>query len=292
VTDSPIADRWRLPLPALERERGFWEFYADRRDQLRALWQASQEMQKDIPDFDTWLLQTEPAVIILQATAFGDDHFVKEMNDWGRSVLFAQFATGTDLDAHAAREELERFPGESDELLLERILLERKAKKAFATDPWYARHARNADARVRDVAITGNGRRKVEIAILSTDHDGVPSPDLVERLQAVLAVPPVARNNDIVTVVPAILTTSDLVADVWLDENASPDVLDGVAEAAKAKWNNSRRLGRDLIASWVSAQIHVAGVHKVIVPMEDIIVAANRAVAIGNITLTIKGRGW
>lgn len=292
MTDLPIADRWRLPLPVLERERDFWEVYADRRDQLRALWQASQDMQKDIPDFDTWLLQTEPAVIILQATAYGDVHFIEEMNIWGRAVLFAQFATGTDLDAHAAREEMERFPGESDALLLERILLERKAKQAFATDPWYERHARNADARVREVAITGNGRRRVEIAVLSTDNDGVPTPDLIDGLQAVLAAPPVARNNDIITVVPAILTTSDIAVDVWLNDDAPSSVLDGVAEAAKAKWNASRRLGRDLIRSWVAAQIHVSGVHKVEPAMEDIVVPANRGVAIGTITLRIQGRGW
>jgi len=290
MTDMPIIDRWRLPSPVLERERGFWELYVDRREQLQALWQSSQALQKISPDFDTWLLQTEPAVILLQVAAFGDVHFVKEMNDWARVTLLAHFAKGSDLDAHAEREGLRRFPGESDEALLARIILERKGKNAYGTDPWYMRHARNVDTRVHEVAITGNGRRRVEIAILSTDNGGVPSLGLLDKLQAILSVAPVKRNNDIVSVVPAILTATDIEADYWLEDDAPRELLDGMEATIAERWNTGTRLGRDLTQSWYRAQIHVPGVYKVEGITPDIIVAQNRGVAVGNVKLNYRGR--
>ena len=116
ITDhrSPITDRWRLPLPALRKERGYWDLHTDRLEQLRELWNASEAFQKDVPDFDTWMLETEPAKILLEAAAFGDAHFIAEMNDWARALLLVQFASGEDLDLPGIREHLPRFENETD----------------------------------------------------------------------------------------------------------------------------------------------------------------------------------
>jgi len=292
MTDLPIADIWTLPAPVLVYELSFEEQFEARRDQFRQLWANSKKLKEIAPDFDVWMLESDPIVILLQCAAYGDLHFIAALNEWARVVLLAHFAKKGDLDAHAAREGLELFPDESDELLLERIILERLAKNAYGTDPWYMRHARNADGRVRDVAITGNGRRKVEVAVLSTDNGGVPTPDLINKLNGILPLPPIARNNDIVNVVPAILETTDVEADYWLDEGAPLSLLDGIEDIIKGRWNTGKRLGRDLTRSWYCGQLQVPGVYKIEGKTPNIIIPSNRGVAIGNVKLNYRGRGW
>jgi len=285
-------DKYRLPSPVLARELDYEALRSQAMAQLREIWSQSEVLQEIAPDFDAWMVETPLESVMVRLAAFRDLLFTAEMNDWARVVTLAHFAAGSDLDVHAGREGLTRFDGESDTLLLERIILERKAKNAYGTDPWYMRHARNADARVREVAVTGNGRRRVEIAVLSNDNDGVPADDLLVKLQDRLGTAPVTRSNDIVTVVPAILTTTTIAADVWLDDGAPSSVLDGLADALKSAWNGGTRLGRDLTRSWCVAQIHVAGVQRVEVHLEDIAVAPNRGIAIGDVILTVKGRAW
>lgn len=283
-------DKYRLSSPVLARELDYETLRLQAMAQLRELWAQSDLLREIAPDFDAWMIETPLESVMVRLAAFRDVLFVAEMNDWARVVTLAHFAFGSDLDVHAEREGLTRFDGESDTLLLERILLERKAKNAYGTDPWYMRHARNADARVREVAVTGNGRRKVEIAILANDNDGVPSDDLLEKLQGILGTAPVARNNDIVTVVPAILTATDIEADYWLDEDAPRDLLDEIEETVADRWNSGNRLGRDLTKSWYCGQLHIEGVYKIESLTPDQIVPGNRGIAIGKIKLNYRGR--
>jgi len=288
-----MADRLPLPDPVLLRELSADVLFQNRLDDFRARWQASDALKEIAPDFDTYMMEGGPAQVAIESASDADLHLIAEMNKWARVLLIAGFASGNDLDLIGAREFLPRFPNEGDPDYWDRILAERRGKMCYGADPWYVRHAKNADPRVLEVAVTGNRRRKVEIAILSRDNGGVPTPDLIEVVQTKLTVPGIPRNNDIVEVVPAVIDTVDIRAHVTLLSGASEAILDPLPASTSKAWLAQPRLGRDLVKDWLKGQMMVPGVYKIEFPgFTDIIVPSNRAVALGIVTTIPVGRAF
>jgi Phage-related baseplate assembly protein len=288
-----MADRLPLPDPVLLRELSADILFQARLDEFRERWQSSDILKEIAPDFDTYMLESGPVQVAIGGASDADLHLIAEMNKWSRVLLIAGFASGDDLDLIGAREYLPRFEGEDDFSYWDRILSERRGKMCFGADPWYVRHSKNADHRVLEVAVTGNRRRRVEIAILSRDNNGVPTQDLIDAVQAKLTLPGIPRNNDIVEVVPAAIETVDVTAHATLLENASEAILDPLPAITRAAWVAQSRLGRDLVQDWLKGQMMVPGVYKVEFPgFLDIVVPRNRAVALGDITIELVGRAF
>ena len=259
---------------------------------FKTFWENSPQLQEIAPDFDTWIVETPIETVFARFSAFHDMLLIAETNDWARAVLIVYFAFGTDLDRIAESEGLERFEGETDAALQERIVLERRGKYGPGSDPWYVRNARNCDGRVRHVAVTGNGRRIVEIAILSKEGDGTPSAELIEKVQAYCSQSNIRRNNDIITVIPAVLLSVSVKASIRLLNGFPESILEDLTGKIINEWNDPEnpRMGKDLTSSWLISRLHISGVYSVaLVRFQDIIVEPNRAVSISDIEIEITG---
>jgi Phage-related baseplate assembly protein len=288
---SAMLDKYRLPAPVFERELSFETLRSMCRNILRDFWADDEELQAIAPDFDAWMIETPVESVMGRLAAFRDMLFVSSMNDLARAVWIVFFTFGTDLDQVAAAEGLERFPDEQDYRLQERIVLTRRGKWGPGSDPWYVMHARNADGRVREVALTGNGRRRLEVAILSDEDDGTPSEELIGIVTERLTRNNVCRGNDLITVTPAVLVSADIVGRVTLYPDAPDSILDGLGEEIARKWNNqAERLGLDLTAGWQIAALKVPGVYDVDQNLQTYEVERNRAIGIRSVTIDIAGR--
>ncbi len=288
-----MVERLPLPDPVLMRELSADALFQARLEDFRARWQMSDALKEIAPDFDTYMLEAGPAQVVIEGASDADLHLIAEMNKWARVLLIAGFASGSDLDLIGAREFLPRFPDEDDASYWDRILAERRGKMCFGADPWYIRHVKNADTRVLEVAVTGNRRRRVEIAILSRDNGGVPTTDLIEAVRSKIMAAGIPRNNDIVEIVPAVIDTVDILAHFTLLPGANEAILDPLPQKTHDAWLSQPRLGRDLVTDWLKGQMMVAGVYKVEFPgFADIVVPQNRAVALGKITPVPIGRAF
>ncbi len=69
-------------------------------------------------------------------------------------------------------------------------------------------------------------------------------------------------------------------------------VLERVEQSLREEWTRAQKLGRDLSLSWLLSRLMVEGVHHVNItqPCEDILVALDEAVALGDIILFERGR--
>ncbi len=80
--------------------------------------------------------------------------------------------------------------------------------------------------------------------------------------------------------------------DLWLLPDEGSFVLERAEQNLRAEWARAQRLGRDLSLSWIVSRLMVEGVHHVNIthPCEDLLVAPDEAVALGEIILSKQGR--
>lgn len=126
----------------------------------------------DMPAYDVETLEFDPAIIALQAAAYGDLHFHGVLNDVGRATLLVAFATGADLDLHglATRtpgfpDGVARWPGELDPAYAARTIEARAGSSAAGPDEWWLSHIRAADAGALGATLTYQGLGRLTIAV-------------------------------------------------------------------------------------------------------------------------------
>lgn len=283
-------DKYRLKAPLLVRDVSFDVWRAEALDILKAFWSDTPALQEIAPNFDTWMVESPFESVMVRFAAFYKMVMAFQLNDWSRALLLVPFAEGEDLDKVAASEGLERFPFEPDERLQERIMLWRLARNSFGSDHWYTAKTRNADGRVRDVALTGNGRRKLEIAVLSTEGDGSASEELLGVVKGKVDNETVRRGNDILSIVSAVIASVSVKASVTLFPDASPSLLDGLDQTIIARWNAMPRLGLDLTPFWLKSQFALPGIYGVELDIPAFEIGRSRAVGIQAVEIVITGR--
>lgn len=244
------------------------------------------------PEIEPFLdLENEPVTKVLETAAYRELILRARINDVLRSRLIA-FAEGADLEHLAAFYEVARLPGEQDEPFRERIFLEMKARSPGGGAYWYEAAARRADVRVKSAIVWRETLLPIiHIAILSTDDGGIPSPDLLEAVSAVVQSPTVRLVNDTVIVEAAVSQTTAIEADIWLLPNAAATVLDQLAPALRAAWDQESGIGFDLEPSWLEARLHQPGVKRVgiVSPAGPVIAPDGVALALGAIKLNFRG---
>lgn len=237
-------------------------------------------------------LEGEAVAVQMEFYAYQEAALRAAFNDVLKSNLLA-FAAGTDLDHVAADHGVTRLAGESDAALRSRVVLADQGKSAAGPEEWYEFHARSADVRVADVAVyrTGSGP-ELEIAVLSTEDDGVPSADLLTAVRDVVTSTSVRAVNDIVGVVAATKTVVDVTADIWLLPDTPAAVFDGLEQGLRDALTSEGGIGFDVNLNWIYAKLSAAGVSKVVLsaPLADTVMDDHAAAVFGTITLTLKGR--
>lgn len=282
------AELAKLPPPALIDELSYEAQLELFRARLRAAFLAAGI------DYDVSDLETDPAQILVQVSAYQDILLRQRINEAIQSWFLA-YAAGGDLDVLAQWYDVVRLVGETDDALRRRVVLAIQGRSTGGTEARYRSIALGADVRVADAAVYRIGRDPtIHVAVFSAEAGGVASPLLLAKVDAALQAPGVRMVNDTILVASAAQQTLDIAANIWLLPSASESVLAGAEANLRAAWAKDMLLGRDLTHSWLIAQLQVEGVQRVqiLAPAGDVTLPFNQSAALGAVTLTKAGRAY
>ena len=230
---------------------------------------------------DNWTatLESDPVTKVLEVGAYNKVGNRARVNDAAKALLLAH-AIGNDLDHLGANVNLKRLVIQAEDLLAvppvpevkeeddpfrERIQLAFEGLTTAGPRNSYILHARNASGLVADATAESPSPCCVTVTVLSSEGEGVASPELLATVATELNDENVRPLTDFVTVQGAQIIHYSITAILHMD-GAGPEGDASLAEAIKrlAKWINPRkRLGVEVARSAVDAQLHVAGVSRV-----------------------------
>ena len=248
----------------------------------------------DLQDRDpsyTQILESDPGVKLLEVVAARELTLRQRVNDALRATLL-RFATAGDLDNLVAFYGVVRLADEGDEALRLRTIERIMGSSTAGGSAWYRYQALSASPLVADAAISSPAPGQVLINILSTQGDGTASPALLEAVEDVVNSDSVRVITDTVTVAGATIVTVPVTAQVYLYPETPIEVFNGLQARLTAAFNELAGLGWNVTRSWLVAQLHPAGVQRVVLttPADDVICGPSQAPALGTISLTMAGR--
>lgn len=250
------------------------------------------------------VLESEPAVKILEVAAYREMLLRARINDAARAVMLAT-ATGADLDNLAALLGVSRFvldPGDLDAVPPVAATLEADAdlryRAQLALEGYtvagprgaYVFHAASASPLVRDVSVTSPAPGTVLVTILSAEADGIATPDLLAVVDGVLNAEEIRPLCDTVIVAAAEVLTYAVIASLELDEGPDPLVVQQEAFGEVAMLvEEGMRLGRPVSRSALMAALHRTGVRRVVLtsPAADVECSELQAARCTAITVTV-----
>ncbi|SMD18118.1 baseplate J/gp47 family protein [Rhizobium sp. RU36D] len=287
-------DLTTLPPPRVITEVSYEAITARQNAAFQSEWAALRQTYPDLPDYDVTMLETDPFVVVNQAESYREANLLSAINDAARARLLA-FAFESDLDQLAIFYDVTRLPGETDARLKLRVILAIQGRSTGGPKERYKSIAMGADLRVDSVEVYRVGRSPlIHVAVFSTEPNGAASTDLLNIVRSALMDEAVQLVNDEFVVSSAVLSVVNIAADIWLLPDADEGTVSRSAQALRAAWALEQALGRDLVREWWVSKLMIAGVHKVAptAPSADSIAPPAEALAIGTITLTLKGRAY
>lgn len=255
------------------------------------------------PSF-TALVESDPAVKLLEVAAYREMLLRQRVNDAAKAVMLA-YAAGTDLDQIAANYGVARLlvtpandaavppvPAiyESDDDLRTRVLLSLEGYTSAGSQGSYLFHALSASGEVKDASAVSPVPGEVVVYVLSTIGNGAASVDLIAKVEAALNAERVRPITDQVTVLSASVVNYSVAAQLVV--YPGPDsslVLDAAQAAITAYTEDQHRMGYDITLSGIYAALHQPGVQRVNLtsPAANITVADGEAGYCTGITLTV-----
>lgn len=290
---TPV-DLSQLPPPQVVEPLGYEQIRDEQLAQVRTLF----------PDL-IQNLESEPVVKILEVTAYRELLVRQRVNDAAQAVMLAK-ATGANLEHLGALFGVEKLlldPGdpdarppvpptyESNESLRRRIQLSPEGYSTAGPSGAYEFFARSADPTVKDVAATSPAGGQVSVVVLSSVGNGVPSDELIAKVQAALSAERIRPVCDTVTVAKAGVTAYDVTAELEMDDPPDQELVRAESEASARRFvDQAHRLDRGVSQSGLFAALHVGGVRnvKLTAPAADVAAAAGKAPWCENLTVTIK----
>jgi len=260
-------------------------------------------VQTVMPSFDA-TVDSDPAVKVLQVCAYYRMLDQQDFNERLVSRLVA-YATGSTLDhigAEIGVARLTLIPADAatgapavmeddDELRARIVLAPEKFASAGPELAWVA-HAKDASASVLDASATSPARGEVLISVLSRDGDGTASASLLDAVRAIVTDKKIRPLGALVTVASASLKPFVVTAQLWTF--AGPDatlVLASARASLDAYLAKSRKLGRNITLSALSAALTVEGVQRVVIdtPLAEIVCDPTQAASCTAITIIHAG---
>ncbi|MGO1068403.1 baseplate assembly protein [Lysobacter sp. CA199] len=274
-------DLSRLPPPAVVEPLDYETILARRIAKFRSLY----------PAHDT-LADSDPTIIHLQENAYQELIWRQRVNDAAKARMLA-YATGSDLDHIAARDNLLRYvldPGdpprgipptyESDADFRRRVQLVPEGFSVAGPEGAYIFHALSADPNVLDASATSPAPGEVLVTVLAREGDGTASQALVSAVERVLTDDRIRPLTDYVKVQSAHIVPFEVRATVYTF--AGPDASLVIEESIKRLHRyveESHRLGRDVPKSGLYSVLHSEGVQRVELhsPAADIVIDRTQA---------------
>jgi len=270
-----------LPEPRVIRSPDFETIRAELISKLRAR----------VPDFDA-VLESDPAVKLIEVFAWELMLDRQRVNNAAKANLLA-FAQGSDLDHLAAFYGVERKDDESDDRLRERVRQRIQGFSAAGGRAHYRFHALSASTDVADVAVFSPRDGVVRIVVLSAEGSGEPTEELLATVRERVIADDVKVLTDRVEVAGAEIVPVAVQATVELLPSTPRATFDNLAGRLRDAFAQDRGLEWDVTRSWLMAQLHVAGVHRVVLdtPSDDVVIGSTQAAALDDVKLTFAGRG-
>lgn len=248
------------------------------------------DLQARDPSY-TEILESDPGIKILEVAAARELILRQRINDALQATLL-RYAIGADLDNLATFYAVTRLEGESDASLRARVIERIMGSSTAGGAAWYRYQALTASELVKDAAVSSPAPGEVLVNILSTQGNGTASAGLLSTVNTVLQSDSVRVITDVVTVAGATINTVPVTAQVYLYPDTPIEVFNGLQASLTAAFAAASGLGWDVTRSWLIAQLHPAGVQRVVLtaPAADVICGPSQAPALGAITLTMAGR--
>lgn len=248
------------------------------------------DLQARDPSY-TEILESDPGVKILEVAAARELILRQRINDALQATLL-RYAGGGDLDNLAAFYAVTRLEGEADIALRARVIERIMGSSTAGGAAWYRYQALTASELVKDAAVSSPAPGEVLVNILSTQGDGTASSALLATVDDVLQSDSVRVITDVVTVASATINTVPVTAQVYLYPETPIEVFNGLEARLTAAFAEASGLAWDVTRSWLIAQLHPAGVQRVVLtaPAADVVCGPSQAPALGAITLTMAGR--
>ena len=135
-------------------------------------------------------------------------------------------------------------------------------------------------------------RARILAFVEASGGAGLASQALLDAVNDRLQADNVRVLTDTVTVEGATIIPVNVTAQVWLYPGTHEAVFQGLEAGLRDAFAAQAGLGWDVTTSWLIAQLHPAGVQRVILtaPAANVVCSASDAPALGTITLTLAGR--
>lgn len=241
------------------------------------------------PDYSA-LLESDPAIKVLEAAAYRIMIERENVNDMARALMLA-YTGGTDLDhIGVTYYSTPRLPGESDDDYKERLQLAYDAYSTAGSAASYEYHARTADLRVRDARATNLHAGAVLVSVMARAGDGTAPQSLLDIVDAALTAEKVRPLNDTVIVRTADIVPFTIKAHLTVYNGPSASVVYDQSRQALSEYVESKhQLGADMIFGKLEALAYVEGVKRVELsqPTGDIICDATQAPYCTEIEVTV-----
>ena len=270
-------DLSRLPVPDVIETLDFETILSE---QLAGL------IQRD--ETFTALLESDPAMKVLQVTAYRELLLRQRVNEAARAVMLA-YAMKNDLDQLGALmnvARLELSPAdpanniaavmESDEDFRKRIQLAPQGFSVAGPQGAYIFHALGADARVLDVAVSSPVAGQVLVTVLSREGNGMASNELLDTVLQRLGSDDVRPLTDEVLVQSALIIPYSVHARLFTLPGPDATVVMKEANQRIQRYAlDTHAIGCTPTLSGIYAALHVAGVGRVelITPTTDIAIS-------------------
>jgi phage-related baseplate assembly protein len=239
------------------------------------------------------LLESDPAVAVLEVAAYRELLIRQRVNDASAAVMLA-YATGSDLDNLGALLGTARLSGETDERLRLRIQLAPEAFSTAGSIGAYRYHALTASSAIRDVGVSQPRPGQVLVSLLSYDPDGVVSHETIKAVADRLNAEEIRPLTDVVLVRQAVLLPYDVEAALVLYDGPDATTVEAAARTALAAYAESVfRVGYDVAISGIIGALHQSGVQRVELstPADDVAISDAQAAYLRNVNVTVRGRG-
>lgn len=291
IATSPAVDLSTLPAPVIVPQPS----YAERRAaKLARLLQLHDEF--------TALVESDPAVKLIEADAYDEQVLVQAFNDAAKSLLLA-YATGANLDQIGAALDVTRLVAtpatdiapavmESDLGYKQRIQLAPHRFSVAGPEMAYVFHARSAHADVADVTARSPAPGEVLVTVMSGIGNGVPGAEVVGAIDSVLQNNAVRPLTDLVTVQAAQPVPFNVEAQLYVF--AGPDqelILSTAREALSRHLAEIRYLDRNVARSAIIAALHVGNVERVVLlqPAADVAIEYFQVGNPTSVSVTVAG---
>ncbi|RRS07620.1 baseplate J family protein [Pseudoalteromonas sp. J010] len=285
-------DLSQLPVPKVIKELDFEQ-------RLRALKQAL--VAQDEALHPVLALESEPLTKLLELMAYRELEQQSMLNDAVNANLLAS-ASGSDLDAIAARFNVARLGNEDDERLRARTQLAFDGLNTAGSAASYRFHALSVSNEICDVQVHSPRPCEIELTALSRVGKGTLSVELLSKLHVAFTpesstqpqVSKVRPLGDRVTIKQPQILTFNIAAELEILPGPSSEVIvDSASAALEAYLTERRQLGRQITRAGISNALFLSGVENIKLesPSEDIIPLDNEVAYCDQMDLRVKVRG-